>query len=56
MEFRFTKHATEQIYLRGISPSECEAIFKKGKVIAKYRDEKPYPSQLMVGNMEGSPK
>lgn len=53
MEFRFTKHSLERAFERGISPDECEEIYKKGEVIESYEDDKPFPSELRVGKING---
>lgn len=47
---RFTRHALERLFQRAISPLECEIVFKNGKVIEEYLDDKPFPSQLRLGH------
>ncbi len=52
MEFRFTKHALERSFQRQISPEQCKRIFYEGKVIEKYPDDKPFPSELRVAKID----
>ena len=33
MELRFTRHALERMFQRGISPKNCENVFANGKII-----------------------
>lgn len=53
MEFRFTKHSLEKTFERGISPKECEEVYKTGQVIESYSDDKPFPSELRVAKVNG---
>ena len=53
MEFRFTKHSLEKAYERGISAEACKAVYSKGEVIESYPDDKPFPSELRVAQIEG---
>jgi len=47
---RFTRHALERLFQRAISPEECEIVFRTGKIIKEYQDDKPFPSQLYLGH------
>lgn len=53
MELRFTRHALERLFQRGITPEECEKVFMEGDVIEKYPDDKPFPSKLISGTVKG---
>ena len=53
MEIRFTRHALIRLIEREISPEECEEIFLQGKVIEIYENDKPFPSDLRIGNIKG---
>ncbi|PWU21035.1 MAG: hypothetical protein C5B49_03175 [Bdellovibrio sp.] len=48
MKLRFTRHALERMFQRGISPGDCENVFRKGKVIEAYPEDKPFPSELRM--------
>lgn len=48
MELRFTRHALERMFQRGISPKNCENVFANGKIIESYPEDKPFPSELRV--------
>lgn len=47
-EVRFTRHALERIYARGIAPEECEMTVHEGTTIERYPDDKPFPSELRL--------
>lgn len=49
ISLRFTKHALERMFQRGISPAECELVFRNGNIIEEYQDDKPFPSKLLLG-------
>jgi len=58
MEFtdiRFSRHAIERMFQRGISPDVVEAIVATGEIIASYPDDVPFPSALLLGIHDGSP-
>lgn len=46
---RYSRHALDRMFQRGISPDVIERIAKEGSVIATYPDDKPYPSKLILG-------
>ena len=48
-EFEFSKHATDQSILRGISVQEMREAVSAGKVIEDYSDDKYGPSCLILG-------
>jgi len=50
-ELRFTRHALEKMFQRGISPEECERVFRQSKVIESYPEDKPFPSELRLGKV-----
>ena len=50
ISLRFTRHALERLFQREISPAECEFVFRNGKIIEKYPDDKPFPSELRIGH------
>jgi hypothetical protein len=53
--FRFSRHAIERMFQRGITPEAVERIVREGDVIASYPDDKPFPSMLILGFDEGQP-
>ena len=46
---RFTGHAFERIFERGLSPIECEEAFLSSQIIETYPDDTPFPSELRLG-------
>lgn len=52
---RFSRHAFERMFQREISPETVARIIGKGKVIADYPDDKPYPSTLLLEFHENRP-
>ena len=45
----FSEHALVKMAERGISPEMVEQVIEKGEVIKTYPDDKPSPSQLLLG-------
>lgn len=45
----FRLHAIRRMFERSISEEDVRDIVENGKIIAKYEDDKPYPSRLMLG-------
>ena len=54
-EVRYSRHAFERMFQRGIPPEAIETLIKSGEVIASYPDDRPYPSYLMLGRHGDSP-
>jgi len=49
-QYEFSKHAVDQIIIRGIRVSELEeAISNRSEIIEDYPDDKYWPSCLMLG-------
>ncbi len=48
-QFEFSKHATDQSILRGISVQEVREAFSNAEVIEDYPDDKYGPSCLILG-------
>jgi len=46
---RFSRHAIERMFQRDISPDIVHNVIENGEVIATYPDDKPYPSDLILG-------
>jgi hypothetical protein len=45
----FSRHAVERLFQRGISPETISDLLLSGEVIARYPEDKPYPSVLLLG-------
>jgi len=45
----FRTHALQRMFERGISTDEVRAVVDSGETIVEYPDDRPYPSQLMLG-------
>lgn len=43
------------MFQRGVSPEAVRDILDNGEVIARYPDDKPYPSALMLGSCGDTP-
>ena len=48
---RFTRHALEKMYERGISPEACEKVARGGEVVESYPEDAPFPSELRMGRV-----
>jgi hypothetical protein len=53
-EFEFSKHATDQSILRGISVREIREAVRVGEVIENYPHDKYDPSCLLLGLTQAS--
>lgn len=49
------KHALEQMLERRISRETVKEVLKSGEIIEDYPDDRPYPSGLFLGWIEGEP-
>jgi hypothetical protein len=49
----FTGHAFARMFVRAIAPGEVRAVVDRGEAIAEYPDDKPYPSSLLLGTVDG---
>jgi len=54
-KFDFTRHAIEQMFSRIISAEDVKAAVNLGKIIASYPHDRPYPSYLMLYNINQRP-
>jgi len=55
MKLIYRKHAIMRMFERGISDDDIREIISAGEIIAHYPDDKPYPSQLLLGWIGNSP-
>jgi hypothetical protein len=53
--FEWRKHTLQRLAERGISQSAVIDVLIKGEEIENYPDDKPYPSALFLGWVEGNP-
>ena len=53
--FRFSRHAIERIFARGIRPEAVERIVNEGEAIASYPDDTLFPSVVVLGFDGGRP-
>lgn len=42
-------HAFQKIFERYITVGNVETVISEGEIIKEYRDDKPYPSFLLLG-------
>ena len=52
---RYSRHAIERMFQRGISPEVIECVILVGEIIADYPDDTPYPSSLILGVYNDQP-
>ncbi|MEI6413174.1 MAG: DUF4258 domain-containing protein [Pseudomonadota bacterium] len=45
----YSRHAFERMFERAVTPETIEQIITQGETIASYPDDRPYPSELMLG-------
>jgi hypothetical protein len=48
-------HAFQKIFERYITVENVETVISEGEIIKEYRDDKPYPSFLLLGFINGTP-
>lgn len=51
----FSQHAVQRMFERGIQTNAVRAVIESGEVIGDYPDDKPFPSCLVLGWIEGMP-
>ncbi len=51
----FRVHAIQRMFERKIDENDIRLILKEGEVIAEYADDKPFPSQLLLGFARNRP-
>lgn len=49
----FSRHAIVQMFARGISVEDVASVLSVGRVIEDYPDDHPYPSKLVLAQIEG---
>jgi len=54
-EVIFSRHAVERMFERGLSPRDVRTVLEHGEVIEEIPDDKPLPSRLLLGFVEGGP-
>ncbi len=55
MNFIYRVHAVERMFQRDIEEVSVEYVVNDGEVIERYVDDKPYPSYLCLGFIDGTP-
>ena len=51
----FSGHAIQRMFERGVGRDAVNAVISSGETVAEYPDDKPYPSRLLLGFVEGRP-
>jgi hypothetical protein len=49
----FSRHATERMLQRRISPREVRPIVERGEVVEEDAQDRPFPSFLLLGIVQG---
>jgi len=52
---RFSRHAIERMFARGISELDVLNALRHGQLVEEYPDDKPYPSMLLLGWRDNQP-
>lgn len=55
MKLIYRKHAIMRMFERGISDEDIRKILSVGETIARYPDDNPYPSRLLLGWIDNKP-
>jgi len=53
VQFIYRVHAVERMFQRDIEDVDVEYVIKNGNIIESYDDDKPYPSFLSLGFLDG---
>ena len=48
-------HAIQRMFERNVNNDELRQIIDKGKIIEKYVNDSPYPSRLILGQVNNRP-
>ena len=51
----FSGHAVRRMFERAIARDDVLHVIQTGETVAEYRDDKPYPSRLLLGFVNGRP-
>lgn len=51
----FSGHAVRQMFARQITAAHVRTVIEEGEVIGSYLDDRPYPSELLLGFPEDRP-
>jgi hypothetical protein len=55
MAIRFSGHAVRRMDQQGITRPDVLEVFRTGRTIEDYPDDKPYPSRLVLAWVAGRP-
>ena len=50
----YTGHALKRMFERGLLEQDIAAALKSGEIVMDYPDDRPYPSQLRLGWVNGA--
>lgn len=51
----FRVHAIQRMFERQVRPDDVRHLLQRGEIIADYPDDKPFPSQLVLGWISARP-
>ena len=51
----YSGHALRQMFARSISTKDVRAVVANAECVAEYPDDRPFPSELLVGFSNGRP-
>jgi len=51
----FSGHAVGRVFERAVSAADVESVLRAGEDIADYPDDRPHPSRLVLGFVQGRP-
>ena len=52
---QWQQHALERIFQRGVKREDVFGVLQEGEIIEEYFDDKPWPSALFLGWVDGQP-
>ena len=51
----FSGHAVQRMFERGITQEAIRTVIRTGQEIASYPDDRPFPSSILLGFVDGRP-
>lgn len=54
-ELKFSRHAVTQMFARSIQKDDVLSVLQSGNTVTSYPDDRPLPSKLILGFVDGRP-
>ena len=52
---QYTGHAVKRMFERRLTEEDVAEVISSGEIIKEYPDDKPYPSQILLGTINNEP-